>query len=84
MDRDSQKTAVAKQRQALTSAFEKYDKLVADGADSLEIAVAEHDAYLASKALTMQMTDPGIYALGQVWQVPSSNPKFVHGRIDTE
>jgi hypothetical protein len=84
MDADVQKSAVAKQRKTLEAAFKKYDTLVADGAPSLEIAVAEHEAYLASKALTMQMTDPGVYALGQLWQVLPPTSYSVHDGIDTQ
>jgi hypothetical protein len=62
-------TAFHSQRQDLTRAFAKYDDLVANGADTSALATAEHQIYLASKALTTQLTAPGVFVLNLVFQV---------------
>ena len=60
------------QRQALTDAFAHYDSIATDSADSSALAAAEHHIYLASKALIMQVTPPGVFVLDRVFQVGAS------------
>ena len=65
----SARSAFAEQRQALEAALVQYDSLTKDGTDASTLTVAEHQIYLASKALTTQLTPPGVFVLNQVFQV---------------
>ena len=69
MPATSARSAFHEQRQALAKASATYDSLVADGADGSALAAAEHQMFLASKALTMQLTPPGVFVLDLVFHV---------------
>ena len=57
------------QRQALTEALTHYDSIATNGADSSALVIAEHQIFQASKALTTQLTPPGVFVLDFVFQV---------------
>ncbi|KAJ9601873.1 hypothetical protein H2200_013622 [Cladophialophora chaetospira] len=65
----SPSSAFDAQRQALTKALTHYDSVVTDGASSSALVTAEHQIYLASKALTTQLKPPGVFALDLVFPV---------------
>jgi len=57
------------QQHDIRSAFETYNGLAASGADAFALTAAEHQIYLISRALTTQLTPPGVFALDNVFQV---------------
>ncbi len=65
------------QQQALTKALAHYDSIAADSADPSALAAAEHHIYLASKALTMQVTPPGVFVLDRVFQVGTTQSDLI-------
>lgn len=62
-------TTFHEQRRALEASLANYDKLVADGAGTSALAAAEHQIRLASDALSMELTPPGVFVLDNVFQV---------------
>ena len=66
---ESATTTFVDQRRTLEAALSHYDDLVAHAAEASSLARAEHKILLASKALTTQLTPPGVYALNAVFPV---------------
>lgn len=62
-------------RQALATAFANYDRLVAHEAGSIVLATAEDQILVASKAQTIQLNHPVIYAR-QCLSGTDSSPPF--------
>ncbi|KIW72672.1 hypothetical protein PV04_00850 [Phialophora macrospora] len=70
------------QRQNLTQALAEYDDLVANQAEKPALATAEHQIYLASKALSTQLTPPGAFVLNLVFQAMIHSAAVIAGQLN--
>jgi hypothetical protein len=70
------------ERQVLEKAFAEYDELAANGANASDLVTAQHEISLKSKALTMQLTPPGVFVLDNVFQVgpPAASDPASYGK----